>query len=370
MRKVWFVLPSIVTVIAFVGCSQDNGAGGAQGGANPSGGKSASGGATSGGATSGGASTGGVSAGGSNSGGASAGGSSSGASNSGGTSAGGSNSGGSNSGGSNAGGSSSGGSNGGNGSGGVGRGGSSNGGGGAANGGTTSGGMGSGGSGKGGAPASTPCSFPSAWAPGSPTYTTYTLPNALTACGYQGMGTNAVRNIVTPANFAAIPGMSSSNFNTSNRCGACVKINNAIITIVDECPYDGGQNKPCANNPSGHLDLSQQGASAAGVQGNPDLKNQAKWQFVPCPVNGNVIVRLKQGNNNEFFIENEILPIQSVTCEGQNGSRTSYGAWHFDQNVNGKPCTVTDISNRSIDITIGNTQNENVDTGVQFPKCQ
>ncbi len=359
MRKIWFAVPSLIAVIALVGCSQDNGGGGAQGGANASGGKS-----TSGGVANGGSSSGGVSSGGANSGGSTSG------SSSGGTSSGGSNAGGPSAGGASSGGNSSGGSSAGSGNGGTSNGGTSNGGGGHANGGTTSGGMGSGGSGKGGAPASTPCSFPSAWAPGNPTYTTYTLPNALTACGYQGMGTNAVRNIATAANFAAIPGMSSSNFNTSSRCGACVKINNAIITIVDECPYDGGQNKPCANNPSGHLYLSQPGASAAGVQGNPDLKNQAKWQFVPCPVNGNVIIRLKQGNNNEFFIENEILPIQSVTCEGQNGSRTSYGAWHFDQNVNGKPCTVTDVSNRSIDITVGNTQNENVDTGVQFPKCQ
>jgi len=354
--KISFVVPSLVALL--VGCSSNSSIGSGQGGSSSGGaigrGGEAKGGATSPGnggapsAGSGGASSGGVSSGGDGSGGSSP------------------NGGNANGGNTNAGNANGGNTNGGNANGGNTNGGSSAG---SGSGGTASGGTGSGGMGKGGAPASTACSFPSAWNPGSPTYTTYTLPNALTACGYKGMGNNAVQNIATPANFAAIPGTSSANFNTSSRCGGCVKIGNAIITIVDECPYDGGQNKPCANNPNGHLDLSQPGASAAGVQGNPDLKNQAKWQFVPCPVNGNVIVRLKQGNNNEFFIENQILPIASVTCESQTGSRTSYGAWHFDQNVNGKPCTVTDVANRSIDITVGTQQDQNVNTGVQFPKC-
>jgi len=76
---------------------------------------------------------------------------------------------------------------------------------------------------------------------------------------------------------------------------------------------------------------------------------------VPCPVTGNVKVRLKPGNNNESFIENEILPIQSVTCSGQTGLRTSYGAWHFSVNVNGTSCSATDIGNASITFTVGNT---------------
>lgn len=212
------------------------------------------------------------------------------------------------------------------------------------------------------------CTFPSAWAPSSPTYTYYDLPNASTACGYNGSN-NTISNIANGQYFAAIPGQSSTNFDTSNRCGACVKIGNAIITIVDECPYDGGQNIPCANNPKGHLDLSRAATSAAGVQGDPNIKNQAAWNFVPCPVTGNVKIRLKPGNNNEFFIENVILPIQSVQCGSQNGSRTSYGAWHFGANVNGQSCSATDIGNSTITFTVGNTQGQDVDSGVQFQKC-
>ena len=210
------------------------------------------------------------------------------------------------------------------------------------------------------------CTFPSSWKPGNPTYTTYTLPNATTACGYNGSNNN-ISNIANGQYFAAIPGNTSSDFNTSNRCGACVKIGNAVITIVDECPNDS--NQPCKNNPSGHLDLSQSGAGAAGVQGDPNKQGQNAWNFVPCPVNGNVKVRLKNGNNNEFFLENEILPIQSINCGGQSGSRTSYGAWHFGANVNGTSCTATDIGNATITFTVGSQQGQDVDTGVQFQKC-
>ena len=229
--------------------------------------------------------------------------------------------------------------------------------------------MASGGTATGGSTGPTPCSFPSSWAPGSPTYTTYDLPNPATACGYTGSNNN-ISNIAVGANYAAIPGASPSNFDTSSRCGACVQIGNAIVTIVDECPYDqASNNAPCAANPKGHLDLSSAAAGAAGVKGDPALKNQAAWKFVPCPVKGNVVVRLKPGNDNEMYIENEILPIQAVTCAGQTGSRTFYGAWHFDGNIPGASCDVTDIAGRKITVTAGSTQGQNVDTGTQFPKC-
>jgi hypothetical protein len=230
--------------------------------------------------------------------------------------------------------------------------------------------VGSGGAATGGSTGPTACSFPSAWAPGSPTYTTYDLPNPATACGYTG-STNNITNIAVSGNYAAIPGASPSNFDTNSRCGACVQIGNAIVTIVDECPYDAASNNaPCAANPKGHLDLSSAAAGSAGVKGDPALKNQAAWKFVPCPVKGNVVVRLKNGNNNEMYIENMILPIQAVTCAGQAGSRTSYGAWHFSGNIPGASCDLTDVAGRKITVTAGSTQGQNVDTGVQFPKCQ
>jgi hypothetical protein len=224
-------------------------------------------------------------------------------------------------------------------------------------------------SGTGGSTAPTPCNFSSDWTVGGATYTYYSLPNPITACGYNGSN-NTIKNIVNGANFAAIPGTSSSDFNTSNRCGACIQIGSAIVTIVDECPYDGNNNPPCKANPSGHMDLSEAATNAGGVKGDPAVQGQNQWKYVPCPVTGNVVVRLKPGNNNEMFIENEILPIASVTCDGKTGSRTSYGAWHFGSNIPGAICDVTDIAGRKISVTAGSTQGQDVDTHVQFPKCQ
>ncbi len=217
--------------------------------------------------------------------------------------------------------------------------------------------------------APTQCTFPSSWTVGQATYTTYTMPNPISGCGYN-VTNNQVKNIVTPANFAAIPGNSPSDFNTRDRCGACIQVGNAVITIVDECPMDAASNnRPCTANPSGHMDLSNAAAGAGNVRGDPAVRGQNQWKYVPCPVNGNVIVRLKKGNNNEIFIENQILPIAAVTCNGEAASRTSYGAWHFGANVPGATCEVTDIAGRKIGITLGTVQNEDVDTKVQFPKC-
>jgi hypothetical protein len=344
-------LPALALVALFVACSSDQTGSGGAGGVSNAGG---SGGAAKGGQ--GGGGTGNANGGhaGTATTGGSAGSFSNGGSGQGGSAGvGGNPSGGSNNGGSNNGGSNNGGSN---------NGGSNNGG--AAHGGSGGGGTGGGGMGNAGA---TSCSFPSGWNPGNATYTTYSLPNPQTACGYEGSNNN-IKNIAVAGNYAAIPGNSSSDFNTKDRCGACVQIGNAIVTIVDECPFSG--NTPCQNNPGGHLDLSTNAASAGNVQGDPNLHNQNQWKFVPCPINGNVVVRLKQGNNNEFYVENEILPIASVNCGGQMGTRQSYGAWHFNNNVNGQSCSVTDIANRTINITVGNSQGQNVDTGVQFPKCK
>jgi hypothetical protein len=229
---------------------------------------------------------------------------------------------------------------------------------------TAAGGAATGGAATGGATA-TPCSFTTFSNPGNATYTVYDLPNPITACGYKGSN-NQINNIVNPGYFAAIPGNTSQDFNTSNRCGACVQIGNAIVTIVDECPNDS--NPPCKANPSGHLDLARAAASAAGVQGDPNKYGQNPWKYVPCPINGNVMVRLKQ--DNEIFIENQILPIASVTCGSQTGSRAFYGAWHFTSNVKGQGCTATDIAGRTVPFTVGTVQDQDVDTGVQFPKCQ
>ena len=159
-----------------------------------------------------------------------------------------------------------------------------------------------------------------------------------TACGYYGTEngqTDTIENIasMSPASatyFAAIPGQ--NGFDSKSHCGECVQItgqNGTVIiaTVIDECPYgsDGG-NSACAANAGGHLDLSKPAFDRLGYSvGNPSGTN---WKFIPCPVSGNVKVRFKSGNNNEFFVENVITPIASVSVNGTSASRQSYGAWH------------------------------------------
>ena len=255
-----------------------------------------------------------------------------------------------------------------------------------------SGGSGMGGAvGSGGVQAPTPCTLMNHSGSGSFTHYYFGMGTGKdgsgyrTACGYYGTeggssssGPNdTVENIanMSPASnkyFAAIPGQ--NGFDSRFNCGACVQITgqngkNVIATIVDECPYgnDGG-NTVCGNNPNGHLDLSTAVFDQLGYSvGNPSGTN---WKFVPCPVSGNVKVRFKSGNNNEFFVENVITPIASVSVNGTSASRQSYGAWHVGNAIS-TPATLnlTDMAGRSITVTLnGGTNNQ--DTGVQFPACQ
>jgi len=200
-----------------------------------------------------------------------------------------------------------------------------------------------------------------------------------TACGYYGTAngtTDTVENIasMSPAAatyFAAIPG--NNGFDSKSHCGECVEITGQngtkiIATVIDECPYgsDGG-NTACQANAAGHLDLSKTAFDRLGYPvGNP---NNTNWKFVPCPVSGNVKVRFKSGNNNEFFVENVITPIASIMVNGTAARRQSYGAWHIDSAI-GTPATLamTDMAGRSLTVTLnGGTSNQ--DTGLQFPGC-
>jgi len=196
------------------------------------------------------------------------------------------------------------------------------------------------------------------------------------ACGYEatepsGPNSDQVVNIANKNYFAAIPGVNPSNFDMSKYCGACAQVSNGnksvVVTIVDECPQDS--NQPCKSNPNGHLDLSKPAFDALGFgTGNP---SGTSWKFVPCPVTGNVVVRVKNGNSNELFIENAVTAIQSVSLNGQMANRQSYGAWHFNANIPaGAMLNLTDIAGRTLTVEVkSTTMGQNQDTGVQFPKC-
>jgi len=263
----------------------------------------------------------------------------------------------------------------------AGRGGTTGGGGGGASGASGS----SGTAGTGGMPAPTQCTLQNHSGNGSFTWYNFAQGTARdgsgyrTACGYYGTAngtTDTVENIasMSPAAatyFAAIPG--NNGFDTKSHCGECVEITGQngtkiIATIIDECPYgsDGG-NTACQANAGGHLDLSKTAFDRLGYPtGNPSNTN---WRYVPCPVTGNVKVRFKSGNNNEFFVENVITPIASVTINGMTASRQSYGAWHVGPAIT-TPATLnlTDMAGRSITVTL-NSGTSNQDTGHQFPGC-
>jgi expansin len=195
-----------------------------------------------------------------------------------------------------------------------------------------------------------------------------------TACGYLGTETgtdDTVANIAAPSDyFVAIPGATSSNFNTSNYCGACVQISNTgngksvTATVIDECPI--ATNPACAS--AGHLDVSKTAFDALGfATGAPS--SGVSWKVVPCNVTGDVEVRVKSGNANQVYIENERLPIQSVTQNGAAATRLFYGAWQLPSNAAGTTLVLTDTSGRTVSIAV-NSSTTDQDSGTQFPACQ
>ena len=199
----------------------------------------------------------------------------------------------------------------------------------------------------------------------------------ITACGYQGTeqngnGQQAVDTVLDVASggkasntyFAAIPSTSPQNFDTVNDCGACVEITNnnvkIIATIIDACPKNN--NPPCQSN--GHLDLSTQAFDALGY-GNGDPMNTT-WQFIACPVSGNIQARLKMNNNDQLYLTNVVFPIVSVVSNGQQATHLSYGAWQLanGQQAGGATLTMTDVEGHSV---TGTVPGGGGDMGVQFP---
>ena len=89
---------------------------------------------------------------------------------------------------------------------------------------------------------------------------------------------------------------------------------------------------------------------------------------------GNAFARIKQGNQNEIFFENLIMPIKSVSVNGQASNLLqTYNAWNFG-NTNipaGASFTVTDIDNSVINFSLGSAApNADKDTGKRFATCQ
>lgn len=243
-------------------------------------------------------------------------------------------------------------------------------------------------------PKSTTCKLPPSPNPGAGSFTKYFFAQGttkedgyfVTACGYRGTETagessGKMNNIVNPQYFVAIPGNSPDDFDTRDRCGACVELTGQngtkiIATITDECPLvddNGSQiNQPCRSNKNGHLDVSVPGLNQMGFSvGNP---SNTTWKYVKCPVNGNIIVRAKKQPSSQFYIENTILPIKSVKIGSYAAVRKRGGFWETEnaRTARGATIVITDYSDRTISVTTPASMALGADynTGVQFPACQ
>ncbi len=120
--------------------------------------------------------------------------------------------------------------------------------------------------------------------------------------------------------FAAI---NTSDYNTAATCGACIEVTRdgsrkVTVTVVDQCPV--ATNPKCK---AGHLDLSQAAFSQIGSPGsegylgtgNGGDRGSISWKYVPCPVTGNVRLRLKEPDNqywNQVLVENSKYAISKV----------------------------------------------------------
>jgi len=181
--------------------------------------------------------------------------------------------------------------------------------------------------------------------------------------------------------FAAL---NTADYNGSMACGACVEVTRdtgakVVVTIVDQCPT--ATNPKCT---AGHIDLSKPaflniGTEVEGYlgQGNGAATGVISFRFVPCPVQGNVVVRLKEPANiywNELLIMNHRTPIALVEAEVNGsylpGTRQSYNYWNINGGNLRLPLNVriTDVNGSSIVANLAAGVLDQ-DTGQQFPDC-
>lgn len=254
------------------------------------------------------------------------------------------------------------------------------------------GGNGQGGAGMGGAPpGNLACIKPGPeYTSGNGSVTFYTLAqgsNGVVHCSYQVTGQNPDVIAHNPNGGGQYFGaMNTADYNGAHTCGACVEVTRdgsrkVVVQIVDECP--SGSNPKCVR---GHIDLSQNaftqiGTTTEGFLGTgnnlqPQRANvgSISWRYVACPVTGNVFARVKQGNQNELFIENLVVPVKGVSVNGQASNLLqTYNGWNFGStNIPaGANIAITDINNQVINFSLANAaQNFDNDTGKKFPACQ
>jgi expansin (peptidoglycan-binding protein) len=175
-----------------------------------------------------------------------------------------------------------------------------------------------------------------------------------------------------------VAAMNAPQYANSAVCGACVRVKgpkgSVEVRIVDQCPE-------CK---FGDLDFSLEAfvKIADQVAGRVPIE----WQYIPCPVNGPVAFKYKEGSSQWWIgvqIRNHRYAIQKLEYKKRDGSfaaipRESYnyfvaqsgidedkqktGPYHF---------RITDINNQVVEETnIPFNQNQTISGRLQFPFCR
>lgn len=249
-------------------------------------------------------------------------------------------------------------------------------GGGSASQGTTSGG-GSGGT----------CSIPlPSYEDGDGSVTWYTLgqgSGGVVNCSFPVLGADRIAHVATGGGryFAAL---NTADYDAAAACGACVEVSRddgrkVVATVVDQCPSAG--NPKCT---PGHVDLSQEAFRQIGSveegylgTGNGGARGRISWKFVPCPVEGDVSISLKEQNAwwNEFRVQGHRTPIARLEVQiggtWREATRQTYNYWRVgDGSMPAGPwrVRVTDVHGETIETTVQVTTGEQ-SASDQFSTC-
>jgi expansin len=246
-------------------------------------------------------------------------------------------------------------------------------------GGTATGGTSTGGSATGGEPEpTTPCDFGSL-----PQFNddngsaTFYDPSKEVNCSFPMDGSNVEH--VSTGDGAFIVAMGPSEYGGSAACGACLEVTRdngakVVVTVSDSCP--GCQ--------AGHIDLSRAafmeiGTEQEGYLGttNGGAVGLISWKYVPCPVEGNVLIALKEPGYdswNEFMVENTRMPVTKleVNWSGEwiEGTRQTYNYFNVGATLSFPlRVRVTDVAGNQVDgMILGVGPEEELDG--QFPACK
>jgi hypothetical protein len=249
--------------------------------------------------------------------------------------------------------------------------------GGAATGGAATGGAATGGGSTGGDP-NTPCDFGALTSyEDNDASATYYDPEKEVNCSFPVNGSD-VEHVYT-GDGAFTVAMGPSEYGGSAICGACIEVTRddgatVTVTATDQCP--GCQ--------PGHIDLSRAafleiGTITEGYLGtnNGGAFGLLSWKYVPCPVQGNIIIALKDPTNdgwNEFMVENVRLPVATLEAKWEStwvtGTRQTYNYFNVgDQLSFPLRIRVTSVAGDVVDgLIIGGHAEEELDG--QFPACQ